>query len=102
AAGQDDAGREDDQRLADRQRADHHHLLDDEREVLGLEEPVRLRGEEDAREHEREQRTELRDAVSRDLRDYAAAAPALRRGRCGLAAGLCPGARRLCLWLSHV
>ena len=33
AAGQVDAGGEDDQRLADGQRADHHHLLDDQREV---------------------------------------------------------------------
>src|SRR5262249_33626390 len=57
----DPAG-EDDEGLADRQRADHHHLLDDEREVAGGEESIRPDGEECGCEDERGQRTDDRAA----------------------------------------
>ena len=40
AARQVDARGEDDERLADGQRADHHHLLEDQREVRRRQEPV--------------------------------------------------------------
>src|SRR6185503_13955200 len=51
-----DSGGEDDQGLADRENADHHYLLEDEREVLRLEEAVALPGEEHHREDQRDKR----------------------------------------------
>jgi hypothetical protein len=56
AAGKVDARGEDDERLADRQRAEHHHLLEDQREVRPGEEPVRLDREEDDGDRQRENR----------------------------------------------
>ena len=53
--GEVDAGGEDHERLADRQHADDHHLLEHEREVLP-EEPVALEREEHHRAQQREQR----------------------------------------------
>jgi hypothetical protein len=46
------------------QRADHHHLLEDQREVLTAQEPVALRREEDADQQERDQRPELRQPLA--------------------------------------
>src|ERR671911_202532 len=62
------SGGEDDERLADGQGADLHDLLDDQGEVRGFQELARLRREEDAGEHQGEQRAELRDPVAGDLR----------------------------------
>ena len=46
AARQVDARGQDHERLADRQHADDHHLLEDQRQVLRLQEPVGLQREE--------------------------------------------------------
>ena len=51
-----DSGGQDHERLTDREHADDHRLLQHEREVLGLQEPVRLQREERHREHEGEER----------------------------------------------
>ncbi len=58
AAGEIDAGSEDDQRLADGQHADHHRLLHDEREIRPGQEPVGLRREVGTRQQQREERAE--------------------------------------------
>jgi hypothetical protein len=61
AAGQVDARRQHDQRLADGDHAHHHHLLQDQREVGAGEEPVALRGEERAGDHQRDEGPQLAD-----------------------------------------
>ena len=69
---------EDDQRLADGDHADHHHLLQDQREVLARQEAVALRGEEHAREQQRDQRA---DVASDGRRSAKVAWPAVRKVR---------------------
>ena len=61
AARQVDAGGQDDQRLADGDHADDHHLLQDQREVLAAEEAVGRRREEDAGDQQRDEGAELAD-----------------------------------------
>ena len=55
-----DPGRQDHQRLADREHADDHHLLQHEREVLGVQEAVGLDREERHRQHQRDERPDGR------------------------------------------
>ena len=61
AAGEIDAGGEDDDRLSDRDDAHDGHLLQDEREVLTREEAVGLGGEERGSGQQREEGAEYRD-----------------------------------------
>src|SRR6185295_13036361 len=61
AAREVDASREDDQRLADRDHADHRPLLQDERQVFWAEETIGRDGEECAGDCQRNEGSELTD-----------------------------------------
>ena len=55
-----DPGRQDHERLADREHADDHHLLQHEREVLGVQEAIGLDREEGHRQQQRDERPDGR------------------------------------------
>jgi hypothetical protein len=61
AIGEIDAGRQDDDGLADRQDADHRHLLNDQRPVFRGQEAVRPDREEERGEQESNEWTERRN-----------------------------------------
>jgi len=76
AVGEVDAGREDNQRLADRQDPDYRNLLNDQRPVFGRQEPVGPNREEERGEEERNEWTERRNQAGAG------------KGRAGIAADL--------------
>ena len=86
-----DAGGQDDQRLADRERADDRHLLDEQRQRLRAQEAVGDDAEDDHGQHQHDERAQRRVAVQDGAGCVGpacagAAQQVLRRGRC-----VCPG-----------